>query len=64
MWQITAHCFRKPARPFLSGVPQGTVLAPLFFLLYINDLPNCVRNKIKLYDDDVLLYSFNLRDAD
>ena len=41
----------------LSGVPQGTVLAPLLFLLYVNDLPHRVYNKVKLYADNVLLYS-------
>jgi len=41
----------------LSGVSQGTVLAPLLLLIYINDLPSSIHNKIKLYADDVLLYS-------
>ena len=49
---------KNHATPILSGVPQGTVLAPLLFLMYINDLPTCIHNKIRLYaDDDVLLYS-------
>ena len=35
-----------------SGVPQGTVLGPLCFLLFVND----ITSKIKLFADDTLLY--------
>ena len=42
--------------PVLSGVPQGTVLAPLLFLLYINDIIEPIKSTIRLYADDILLY--------
>ena len=44
--------------PVLSGIPQGTLLGPLFFIIYINDINDIVseQTKIKLYADDSKLY--------
>ena len=39
-----------------SGVPQGTVLDPLLFLLHINDLPSVVSSKVSLFADYCLIY--------
>ena len=39
-----------------SGVPQGSVLGPLIFLLYVNDIPNIVSSFISLFADDTKLW--------
>lgn len=43
--------------PVTSGVPQGSVLGPLLFLLYVNDIVDEHETKIRLYADDCLIYS-------
>jgi hypothetical protein len=51
-------CESSRNNPVRSGVPQGTVLGPLCFLIYINDMGNSISRKttLRLFADNSLLY--------
>ena len=50
------NCNSK-TRPIRYGVPQGSVLGPLFFLLFINDLPKCCPSgKVRIFADDTNVF--------
>jgi len=54
--QVVINGRKSSTSTVSSGVPQGTVLAPLLFLCFINDITKDISSTIKLYADDVLIY--------
>ena len=53
---VSINSVLSSLKPCTSGTPQGSILSPLLFLLYINDMPECVKHStVFLYADDAKL---------
>ena len=46
---------RSSTKETSSGVPQGSVLGPILFIIFFNDLPNCCRLRALIFADDTTL---------
>ena len=53
--RVTLNGTQSSWHSVISGLPQGTVLGPLLFLLYINDLVIDISSEIRLFADDCIV---------
>jgi len=55
--RVAINGILSSTQPVTSGVPQGRVIGPVLFLIYVNDMPDVVKCIIKLFADDTKLFS-------
>ena len=54
--QVVVDGAKSSPAPVISGVPQGSVLGPILFLVFINDMPETIKARCRLFADDSIVY--------
>ena len=64
-WLLINGCYSEWAE-VISGIPQGTILGPILFIIYINDLPEICEQfaRMYLFADDAKLFKHVICDED
>jgi hypothetical protein len=58
-WQFTEFNTKMSEKKHMCGVPQGSILGSILFLLHINDLHRSTILNVPSYADDTTVYGFN-----
>ena len=54
---VVANSLKSTSLPIKQGVPQGSTLGPLFYILYANDIPKDMKGQVSLYADHTVIFN-------